>query len=602
MRATLLVLATSLLATAAPAQVIPEWETTPPVTGGWQCGGENLAAIGVSGHWYVGGREHAFVNQEYFPHWEPSGHFLARIDAQGQVVWSQLWNTQPAPPLDNALAMEIAADPTNDARIAFATRTGVVVLQRRSATDGSIVWSTPAPPGSGSVIPGSLAVLADGREIVALARDSGYGYVVCSADGVILQSSVWTTGLTAAPAFAAATDSATGRVAVAATAWSVNGMIAVHAADGSVEWSNSAVDMTVSALAFGPAGEIAAVGTDSHSHLRFRLYDAAGATIGEHAEPWVGVLAQGWGHVAFDPWGSIAVVGRVGNEASIAKFSAAGALEWHRTWAGVNAWQDIFTRVLASPTGEYFAMGTTSLTDSYPYPQQQFRLAVTAWRRDGTLAWEHVDPPTAGENERPAAIARTPLGSLVVAGRREHAYSTQFADFLPDDVHVLSLRPQTSAFCFGDSASTSACPCSNASAPGALAGCANSTGGGARLSDSGIASLANDSLSLTVSGLPASTTCIVFHSRSAGAAVFGDGVRCALGGWLVRLYSAQASAGVANVPPILGPSVSTRSAAAGDPLAAGSVRYLQAFYRNVAPFCTPAGFNASSGLILTWAP
>ena len=137
------------------------------------------------------------MNQEYFPHWEPSGHFVARIDAQGQVVWSQLWNTQPAPPLDNALALEIAADSANDARIAFATRAGGVVLQRRSATDGSIVWSTPAPAGSGSVIPGSLAVLADGREIVALARGGGYGHVVCSPDGVILQSSVWATGLTA---------------------------------------------------------------------------------------------------------------------------------------------------------------------------------------------------------------------------------------------------------------------------------------------------------------------------------------------------------------------------------------------------------------------
>lgn len=105
-----------------------------------------------------------------------------------------------------------------------------------------------------------------------------------------------------------------------------------------------------------------------------------------------------------------------------------------------------------------------------------------------------------------------------------------------------------------------------------------------------------------MSGLPASSTCIVSHARSAGAVAFGDGVRCALGGSVVRVYAAQASSVVVNVPPVSGPSISARSATAGDPLAAGSLRYVQAFYRNAAPFCTPAGFNTSSGLILTWAP
>jgi hypothetical protein len=31
-------------------------------------------------------------------------------------------------------------------------------------------------------------------------------------------------------------------------------------------------------------------------------------------------------------------------------------------------------------------------------------------------------------------------------------------------------------------------------------------------------------------------------------------------------------------------------------------RYVQALYRNSAPFCTPATFNVTNGLIVTWRP
>jgi len=54
------------------------------------------------------------------------------------------------------------------------------------------------------------------------------------------------------------------------------------------------------------------------------------------------------------------------------------------------------------------------------------------------------------------------------------------------------------------------------------------------------------------------------------------------------------------------PTVSARSAALGDVLTLGAVRYYQTYYRDPAPlFCpSPAGnaWNISSGLSVAWGP
>jgi hypothetical protein len=72
------------------------------------------------------------------------------------------------------------------------------------------------------------------------------------------------------------------------------------------------------------------------------------------------------------------------------------------------------------------------------------------------------------------------------------------------------------------------------------------------------------------------------------------------------MYTKTASAGVVTVPGAGDPSISARSAALGDVLAAGSTRYYQAIYRDPNPtFCPePAGstWNMSSGLIMRWTP
>jgi len=152
------------------------------------------------------------------------------------------------------------------------------------------------------------------------------------------------------------------------------------------------------------------------------------------------------------------------------------------------------------------------------------------------------------------------------------------------------------AFCFGDGSGT-ACPCGNASAPSAQAGCLNSLGTGGVLVATGNASIAADTLMLTASGMPNSSA-LYFQGTSASSAgtgtVFGDGLRCAAGS-VIRLGT-KVNAGGASQYPLAGdPSISVRGANA-----AGNVRTYQVWYRNAAAYCTVSTFNVTNGWQLTW--
>jgi hypothetical protein len=154
--------------------------------------------------------------------------------------------------------------------------------------------------------------------------------------------------------------------------------------------------------------------------------------------------------------------------------------------------------------------------------------------------------------------------------------------------------------CLGDG-SGAACPCAN---PGdAGAGCANSSGpGGARLVAEGQANLADDTVTLRASGLPAAATHLFVPSdaaqNSALGTPFGDGLRC-VGGSVVRLAIRTASGGTSSVGSAvpLDPSVSV----AGSVLAPAT-RFAQVWYRDAQAFCTPSTFNLSNGVRLRYGP
>jgi Tol biopolymer transport system component len=158
------------------------------------------------------------------------------------------------------------------------------------------------------------------------------------------------------------------------------------------------------------------------------------------------------------------------------------------------------------------------------------------------------------------------------------------------------------AFCFGDGTQATACPCANSGST--WRGCQNSAGtGGAVLTTSGVTN--PDTLVLvSMAELPHALS--IFLQGDADLSpgvVFGDGVRC-VGGTLKRLYSKNAVGGVVSAPGPGDPSISSRSATLGDPIAPGSSRSYQVYYRdpNLA-FCpSPMGdaWNVSSANRVVW--
>ena len=81
----------------------------------------------------------------------------------------------------------------------------------------------------------------------------------------------------------------------------------------------------------------------------------------------------------------------------------------------------------------------------------------------------------------------------------------------------------------------------------------------------------------------------------AGSA-FGDGLTCA-SGTVHRLGAKINVTGASSYPQGSDLPIHVQGAVAGP-----GERYYQAWYRNVASFCTPAGFNLTNGLVIRWAP
>jgi hypothetical protein len=155
-------------------------------------------------------------------------------------------------------------------------------------------------------------------------------------------------------------------------------------------------------------------------------------------------------------------------------------------------------------------------------------------------------------------------------------------------------------FCFGDSV-LAPCPCT----PGLSGrGCDNSAAtGGAQLVASG--STRPDRVVLHATGeLPTALSIFFQASTSVSPAVFsGAGLRC-IGGAFERLYAKQAVGGSSSAPSADDPGIRERSATLGDPIAAGSSRYYQTYYRDSDPnYCPPPfgdSWNLTNGLRIIW--
>ncbi len=158
------------------------------------------------------------------------------------------------------------------------------------------------------------------------------------------------------------------------------------------------------------------------------------------------------------------------------------------------------------------------------------------------------------------------------------------------------------SFCAGDGTGVVACPCANSGLAGR--GCDNASAtGGALLTANGATQ--PDTLVLSAIGARPTALCIFVQGSSelAQPAVFGDGLRC-VGGSLLRLYTKNAVAGATSAPAAGDVGIRQRAANLAQPIALGTTRTYQLYYRDVsATFCPEptGGFaNLSNALRVTW--
>ena len=159
-------------------------------------------------------------------------------------------------------------------------------------------------------------------------------------------------------------------------------------------------------------------------------------------------------------------------------------------------------------------------------------------------------------------------------------------------------------FCEPGVAGVIGCPCANPPSSTGR-GCDNSAAtGGASLAASGSASLSADTLQFSTAGeLPTALSIVLQGTTpSATGLVFGEGVRCAAGS-LKRLRVENAVGGGIVYPDGAETPVAAQSAILGDPIAAGTTRYYQVYYRDPAlPCAGEPNFNATHGLAVLWNP
>lgn len=167
-----------------------------------------------------------------------------------------------------------------------------------------------------------------------------------------------------------------------------------------------------------------------------------------------------------------------------------------------------------------------------------------------------------------------------------------------DALDTLHDAPKADEYCSSAATSGAPCPCGNNGAPGR--GCGNSVNPlGAKLWTNGTPSISADTVIMSGSGMPASASAVLVQGTLGAPPVpFGDGLRC-IAGVQTRLFTRNCLAG--NIQ--YGWTVpGTGSIAAAGGVTVPGTRFYQIFYRNTAPFCTPAVLNTTNALAMTWVP
>jgi hypothetical protein len=286
--------------------------------------------------------------------------------------------------------------------------------------------------------------------------------------------------------------------------------------------------------------------------------------------------------IALDPFGNVDVAGWRANtsaEALVQSYSPSGTLLWSRP-AGSSAFG--YTSLAVDAGGDVLVAGGADTGSTSVAIARRFD-------RDGNERWTYVDANNVLNDTTPIGIGTAADGEAVVGTSCRDTFSG--LSFL----HKFGLSTAVFPVCAGDG-SLAPCPCSNQSAPSDRSGCLHSLGTGGHLDAMGQSLLSLDTLVLHGSSMP-STPVIYFQGDlEIAPVVFGDGLRCA-GGNLQRLAVLLNVSGESQYP---GPGDPPLSVAGG--VGAPSLRMYQAYFRDPAPFCTAATFNATNAVRVHWLP
>lgn len=468
----------------------------------------------------------------------------------------------------------------------------------RFNASGSLIWSQTYVPAAGTAQIQRVVVDASG-DIYALGSQQAPGIIL---DLLVLKLAAsgplqWARTIGVSPtssesARGIALHPGGGVVVSGQSIQSLNPTLCVTSlldAGGNVAWTRLAFGTPGGAqdIACDATGASYVCGKFNDSGLVF-CYDALGHLSWSQTVSSSPSSIGGFAALAIDPIGDVVAAGATVslggfNEGLVAKLAPNGVERWARSVPGPGQGHHFFSTLAIDSAGE-IACGGSNVSSKR-------RAFVARLDRDGTSAWTVLHESPDARDESVARLAFDGSGGVLFAAQRG---TPAFGD---DDLVSVRLAEQGVAFCLGDGSAT-ACPCGNASASFARAGCLNSTGAAGRLDDEGSASLASDTLDLVASGLPtaAAATFVQGDQRENGGAgvVFGDGLRCVAGG-LTRLATIVASGGSASLA-----SGGIPISVLGQVASPGTWTY-QAIYRNAASFCTPSVFNGTNGIEMTWS-
>jgi hypothetical protein len=158
--------------------------------------------------------------------------------------------------------------------------------------------------------------------------------------------------------------------------------------------------------------------------------------------------------------------------------------------------------------------------------------------------------------------------------------------------------PNIAIFCIGDGAGlVTQCPCANNGGEGLPAGCLNSSGLGGMISYTGVASISNDTLQLTITQLPLNAQGWFvqgsLQTNDGNGLPFGHGIRCLRDPLILQ----KIAIGGNVLPPPGSPPISVLFG-----ISAAETKYYQGWYRelNAVGTCGGGALNTTNAISVIW--